>query len=163
MIPMLTGLKVLSLECKCAFWRPEHNTKGDPMELNLEGLEMQKWNILTDMDQRLDEKNVVIYLVIKFALRIMVINISKIAHFIFFFSDGSPKIVPVWAKYLSTTERACWVFSENGMVYRLWSCRLLDIEGRNTSEHCWVSGNSLFSRLNILLMLAQNPRIYSIF
>ena len=45
MIPMLTGLKVLSLECKCAFWRPEHNTKGDPMELNLEGLEMQKWNI----------------------------------------------------------------------------------------------------------------------
>ena len=58
------------------------------------------------MDQRLDEKNVVIYLVIKFALRIMVINISKIAHFIFF-SDDSPKIVPVWAKYLSTTERAC--------------------------------------------------------
>ena len=59
------------------------------------------------MDQRLDEKNVVIYVVIKFALRIMVINISKIAHFMFFFSDDSRKIVPVWAKYLSTTERAC--------------------------------------------------------
>ena len=61
------------------------------MELNLEGLEMQKWNILTDMDQRLDEKNVVIYLVIKFALRIMVINISKIAHFMFFFPMTAQK------------------------------------------------------------------------
>ena len=61
------------------------------MELNLEGLEMQKWNILTDMDQRLDEKNVVIYLVIKFALRIMVINISKIAHFIIFFPMTAQK------------------------------------------------------------------------
>ena len=61
------------------------------MELNLEGLEMQKWNILTDMDQRLDEKNVVIYLVIKFALRIMVINISKIALFFFFFPMTAQK------------------------------------------------------------------------
>ena len=67
------------------------------MELNLEGLEMQKWNILTDMDQRLDEKNVVIYVVIKFALRIMVINISKIAHFMFFFR-WQPKNSPSLGK-----------------------------------------------------------------
>ena len=65
------------------------------MELNFEGLEMQKWNILTDMDQRLDEKNVVIYLVIKFALRIMVINISKIAHFIFFI----PMTAQTWSQF----------------------------------------------------------------
>ena len=30
------------------------------MELNFEGLQMQKWNILTDRAQRLDEKNGVI-------------------------------------------------------------------------------------------------------
>ena len=29
-ISMLTGLKVLSLTCKCVFYRPEHNAKGRP-------------------------------------------------------------------------------------------------------------------------------------
>ena len=27
---MLTGLKVSSLACKCAFYRPEHNAKERP-------------------------------------------------------------------------------------------------------------------------------------
>ena len=31
---MLTGFKMLSLACKRAFYRSEHNEKGDPMELN---------------------------------------------------------------------------------------------------------------------------------
>ena len=35
-------LKVSSLACKCVFFRPELNAKGDPMELNFEGLEKQK-------------------------------------------------------------------------------------------------------------------------
>ena len=39
---MLTGLKVSSLACKYLFYRPEHNAKGDPKELNFEGFEMQK-------------------------------------------------------------------------------------------------------------------------
>ena len=33
---MLTCLKVLSLVCKCVFDRPQHDVKGDHMELNLE-------------------------------------------------------------------------------------------------------------------------------
>ena len=47
-ISMLTGLKVSSLACKCVFYSPEHNGrpyrghKEDPMELNFDGLEMQK-------------------------------------------------------------------------------------------------------------------------
>ena len=40
-IYMLTGLKMSSLACKCIFSRSEHNTKGDPMELNFEGREIQ--------------------------------------------------------------------------------------------------------------------------
>ena len=39
---MLTDLKLSSLEYKCVFYRPEHNAKGEPIELNFEGLEMQK-------------------------------------------------------------------------------------------------------------------------
>ena len=41
-ISMLTGLKVSPVTCKCVFYRPEHNIKGDLMELNFEVLQMQK-------------------------------------------------------------------------------------------------------------------------
>ena len=38
-----------SLVCKCVFYRPQWNAKGGPMELNFEGLEMQKWDITADI------------------------------------------------------------------------------------------------------------------
>ena len=53
---------------------------GDPMKLNSEGLEMQKLNISTDTAQRLDEKNRIIGLIIKFIPRVIFINISKSAY-----------------------------------------------------------------------------------
>ena len=39
---MLEGLNVLPLPCKCVFYRPEDNAKGDPMKLYFEVLELQK-------------------------------------------------------------------------------------------------------------------------
>ena len=53
------------------------------MELNFEGLEMQKWNIPTDRAQRWDGKNGVICLVM-FTPKVMVVKMSKIAHFLYF-------------------------------------------------------------------------------
>ena len=44
-----------------------------PMELNFEGLEMQKWNIPTDRVQRVDKK-IGWFAVVMFTLRVMVIN-----------------------------------------------------------------------------------------
>ena len=35
---MLIGLKMPSLACKCVFYRSEHNAKGEPMELDFQGL-----------------------------------------------------------------------------------------------------------------------------
>ena len=109
---------------KCHLWHvnvcfTNHNAmqKEDLMELNFEGLEMQKWNMRTDRAQRVDEKNGVIYLVAMFAPRVKVIKISHIAHFLyflvmtgkklsivlfFFFSfsnDDNKKLVRVWPKY----------------------------------------------------------------
>ena len=43
------------------------------MELNFEGLEMQKWNIPTDRVQRVDKK-IGWFAVVMFTLRVMVIN-----------------------------------------------------------------------------------------
>ena len=57
---------------------------GDPMQLNFKGLETQKWNIPMDQAQRVDEKNGVICLVIMFTTGVMIIKISKIAHFLYF-------------------------------------------------------------------------------
>ena len=39
---MLTELKVSSLVCICVLYRPEHNAKGDPMDINFKGLETKK-------------------------------------------------------------------------------------------------------------------------
>ena len=44
---------------------------------------MQKLNIPTDRAERVDEKNRVIFLVIMFAPGVMVIKISKMAHFLY--------------------------------------------------------------------------------
>ena len=53
------------------------------MELNFDGLEMQKWNIPTDRAQRVDGKNGISCLVIMFTPRVMVIKMSKMAHFLY--------------------------------------------------------------------------------
>ena len=55
---MLTNLKMLSLACKCVFYKPEPNAKGGSHELNFDGLIMQKLNIPMDRAQRVHEKNV---------------------------------------------------------------------------------------------------------
>ena len=75
------------------------------MELNFEDLEMQRWNIQTDVAQRIDEKNWVIFLFIIFTPRLMVIKMSKKAIFVLS-ADDSKKMVTVSAKYLSACERS---------------------------------------------------------
>ena len=74
--------------------------KGDPIEVNFEGLEMQKSNIPMDRVQRVDEKNVIICLVIMFTYGVMVKNGS----FFVFSADDSKKLVTVSAKHLSASE-----------------------------------------------------------
>ena len=57
--------------------------RGDPMELNFEGLKMQK-SILTDRAQTVDEKNKFICLVIVFTPKVTVIKMSEMVHFLYF-------------------------------------------------------------------------------
>ena len=53
---MLTDLEVSSLTCKYVFYKPEHSENEGAMELNFEGLEIQKWNIPMDRTQEVDKK-----------------------------------------------------------------------------------------------------------
>ena len=80
--------------------------KGDPIEVNFEGLEMQKWNIPTDRVLRVDKKNVIICLVIMFTYGVMVIKNVKNGSSFVFSADDSKKLVTVSAKHLSASERS---------------------------------------------------------
>ena len=89
MISMLIGLEVSSLACKCVYFTDQNiMQEGEPMKLNFEGLKLQKWNIPTDekvpIDRKVDEKNGVICLVTMFPPGVMVIKMSKMAHFLYF-------------------------------------------------------------------------------
>ena len=48
--------------------------RGNPVELNFEGLEMQKWDIPMDRTERVDDENGVICLVIMFIPKVVVIK-----------------------------------------------------------------------------------------
>ena len=51
---MLIVLEVSPLACKRAFYRPEHNGKQRPKELNFTVIKIRKWNIPTVRAQRVD-------------------------------------------------------------------------------------------------------------
>ena len=120
-ISILAGLTLSSLACKCVFYRPKHNAREDSMQLNFEGLQMQKWNIPTDRAQRAYEKNGIICLVMVFTSRLMVIKMIKNSSFSLFYADGSKKSVKVWTKYLSVSKRSYLALLENIMDYLVLS------------------------------------------
>ena len=120
---MLTSLKVSSLACTCIFYRPEHNSKRErsPQNQILKVLKCRN-----GIYQRIElkeqmEKNGVLCLVIMFTPRVMVIKISKMAHFFLFSADASKKSVTVWKKYLRVSERSYLALSENAMDYCILS------------------------------------------
>ena len=82
---MLTGLKMSSWSCNCVYYRAEDNAKGElSLDWSLKVLKGRNENILTDRARRIAEKNVIICLVFMFTPRIMVIAMSKMAHFLYF-------------------------------------------------------------------------------
>ena len=86
------------------------------MELNLEGLEMQKWNIPTDRAQRVDGKNEVICLVVMFNSGDMVIKMS-----ICIFYWCLQKFGHSLGKILKYIERSYLFLSENAMDFWILS------------------------------------------
>ena len=127
---------MLFLACKCFTWFTDQ--KIVQVELNFESLEIQKWNIPTDRSQGVGDKNGVICLVTMLTPRIMVIKMSKMAHFFVFFADDSKILVLLCGNYFNAPTRSYWVLPENCMVNRLLSYHSWDIEGRNLIKNCWV-------------------------
>ena len=70
---------------------------------------------ITDRAQKVDEKNEVICLIIIFIPRVMVIEMSRMAHFFVFPADCSKKSVIVCVKHLNSSERSYLALSENAI------------------------------------------------
>ena len=51
-------------------------------------------------------KNWVVSPVITFTIRVMVIKMTKMTHFLYFLLMTAKKIITVWAKYLNASERS---------------------------------------------------------
>ena len=101
---MLTGLKMSFLVvCKCVFYRQEHNAKVGP-----HGTELECKNGIYQQIEVKEEmrKNWVISPVIMFTVRVMVIKMTKMAHFLYFLLMTAKKIITVWTKYLNASERS---------------------------------------------------------
>ena len=81
--------------------------------MNFQGLEMQKWNILAEGAQRVDEQNSFIFLIL-FTARVIVIKMSKMTHFCIFFW-GQQKSFQRLVAHLNARKRSFWVLSENGI------------------------------------------------
>ena len=62
--------------------------------------------------------------------------------------DGSKTFVTVWGKYLRASERSNWV---------LWE------EPKRSNWVFWKNGNPHILRVDILLKIAQNPIVHSVF
>ena len=83
---------------------------------------MQKWNIITDKTQRVDEKNgSFVYWYCLFP--VTRVTMSKTAHFLVFSALESKRYGTVWATYLSTSdsESALLGHSENTVDYGVLS------------------------------------------
>ena len=68
---------------KFVYYRPEHRENAGSLKLDFEGFGMQKWNKLTDRAQRVDEKNMLISLVIMFTSRLIVIKMPNHGSFLY--------------------------------------------------------------------------------
>ena len=90
---------ITSVAWKCNPWHVNLYFKQSKTKckgkLNFEGLEMQKSNIPTDRAWRVYEKTGVIFLVIMFALGVIVIKMLKNGSFFVFFADDRKILVTV--------------------------------------------------------------------
>ena len=117
-----------------------------------------KWNIPTDRAQRVDEKNGGRSSSYVNTQSYGLLNVRN-CYFLVFSADNRKKLVTVWAKYLGTPERSYRDFAENGLGRNCpW-----DIVGRNIKKNAASTKENWNLIVDILLTVAQNSMICSIF
>ena len=89
--------------------------RWDPMKMNFDNFQLQKWISQKVRAQKVDEKNGVIFL---FPSWVMVLKLPKIVYFLKICADLSKKSKSIKAIYLYPSEIPHHPLSENSMLYR---------------------------------------------
>ena len=111
---MLIVLQVSPLACKRAFYRPEHNGKQRPKELNFTVIKIRKWNIPTVRAQRVD----------------FTPNVTNDSFFLYFLLMTAENLSQSGAKYFGAPERSCQIFHKMvwSMGFGVTICEILRVE-----------------------------------
>ena len=135
------------------------------MELNFEGLGMQKWDIPTDRAQRTNGKYGTIYPVFMFTPQVMVIKMSKMAHFFVFSAGASKKLVTVSTKYLCAFEDLLQLFQKMLWIVGFWATMSEISTLQDTEFHYFLLTQQFFdiSTLHILQTVTPKPMNHTIF
>ena len=141
---MLTGVKVITIACKCVFYRQEHMQRGVPWKWNLEVLKCKN-----EIYQTIELKEKVRKLAHLSSHHVYSQNWGhknvKSGYSSFVFSVHDSKVsLTVWANYLGASQRFSLVLSGNSMDYWI----LMGISKMSTLENagfqyffCWVNSN----------------------
>ena len=81
----------------------------------------------TDSALRVNERNGVIFLVITFGPRVLVIKMSKMADFLYILLMKAKIKQSVWAKYLTASKRSHLILLENAIDYWVLSSHEQDV------------------------------------
>ena len=92
--------------------RTKMNKKGDPMKMNFDKFQIQKWISQTVRAHNVDDKNGVICLVYFFCSWVIVLRLLKIVHFWKICADFSKKSKSIEAIYLYLSGRPHYALSE---------------------------------------------------
>ena len=119
---MLIVLEVSPLACKRAFYRPEHNGKQRPKELNFTVIKIRKWNIPTVRAQRVD----------------FTPNVTNESFFLYFLLMTAENLSQSGAKYLEHLKDLVKFFIK---WYGRWALELPFVRywGLKYQKNCWVS------------------------
>ena len=107
--------------------------RGDSTKLNLEGLEMQKWNIPTDRARRADEKNGVICQLSWLFWKLWSLKCQEWVYFCIFCWWQQNISHSLWKRFKRTWKIFSFL-SESSMVNSLCCYCSRDIEDRNIKK-----------------------------
>ena len=100
------------------YFADQNEWQKDPMKINFDNFQIQKWISQTVRAQKADEENRVICVISFFSSWVMVLKLPKIVHFLQIFADLIKKPKSIEAIYFYLSERPHHTLSWNSIFYK---------------------------------------------
>ena len=100
------------------YFADQNEWQKNPMKINFDNFQIQKWISQTVRAQKADEENRVICVISFFSSWVMVLKLPKIVHFFQIFADLIKKPKSIEAIYFYLSERPHHTLSWNSIFYK---------------------------------------------